>query len=310
MVARSISRVQNATPWLHKQGCVHGVQLHWVEAGQQEAPLVMLLHGMPGFWYTWCNLLVGLANAGYRVVAPDARGCNLSDKPRTGYDVQTLSEDCYELICLLTTQKVYLVGHDWGGMIAAATAARFPERVHKVVLVNAAHFPQLHPSRLAFRQRIRLRAFICLARASWLARLVLGCQRAWCMSRCCFHPLAESWDDPGTVTVYRDAACQPGTLACFLRYIQQLDRSVEQSLQWNKLRVPVLVVAGERDRSVLVPTGSWKTMSEWVDDNVDTSAAGGGDSATETVLLSCGHWVPHECPRELETVLLRFLAKP
>lgn len=58
---------------------LEGVRLHYVEAGA--GPLVMMLHGFPDFWYSWRNQIPALANAGFRVVAPDMRGYNLSDKP-------------------------------------------------------------------------------------------------------------------------------------------------------------------------------------------------------------------------------------
>ena len=62
---------------------VGGVRLHYVEAG--EGPLVVLLHGFPEFWYSWRHQIPALVAAGYRVVAPDMRGYNLSDKPRVDH---------------------------------------------------------------------------------------------------------------------------------------------------------------------------------------------------------------------------------
>src|SRR5690242_2988621 len=55
------------------------VRLHYVEAG--DGPLVVLLHGFPEFWYGWRRQIAPLASAGFRVVAPDLRGYNLSSKP-------------------------------------------------------------------------------------------------------------------------------------------------------------------------------------------------------------------------------------
>src|SRR5215813_12110042 len=74
----------------------NGVKLHLVQAGPADGPLVLLLHGFPEYSYSWRFQLTALADR-YRVVAPDLRGYNLSDKPRRGYDVTTLVSDVREL---------------------------------------------------------------------------------------------------------------------------------------------------------------------------------------------------------------------
>src|SRR4051812_26746716 len=66
--------------WRHGFAEVNGTRLHYVEAGT--GPLVLLVHGFPEFWYSWRHHILPLAAAGFRVVAPDLRGFNLSDKPR------------------------------------------------------------------------------------------------------------------------------------------------------------------------------------------------------------------------------------
>src|SRR5215218_9933796 len=82
----------------HHQAIVNGVSLHYVEAG--EGPLVVLLHGFPEFWYGWRHQIPALAERGFRVVAPDMRGYNLSTRPRgvAAYDAELLAGDIRELI--------------------------------------------------------------------------------------------------------------------------------------------------------------------------------------------------------------------
>ena len=74
------------------------VTLHYVEAG--DGPLVVLLHGFPEFWYGWRRQIAPLVAAGYRVVAPDTRGYNLSSKPEDfrDYGVHLLAADMRDLI--------------------------------------------------------------------------------------------------------------------------------------------------------------------------------------------------------------------
>ena len=95
------------------------VRLHYVEAG--EGPLVVLLHGFPEFWYGWRQQIGPLAAAGFRVVAPDMRGYNLSSRPDgvAAYDTGQLTADICGLIRERGAQSAMLVGHDWGGSVAS-----------------------------------------------------------------------------------------------------------------------------------------------------------------------------------------------
>jgi pimeloyl-ACP methyl ester carboxylesterase len=129
------------------------VRLHYVEAGQ--GPLVVLLHGFPEFWYGWRQQIEPLAAAGFRVVVPDTRGYNLSSKPDgvAAYDISLLAADIRDLIHERGAQTAMLVGHDWGGSIAWATAMNHPEVVDRLAILNAAHPRKLsqglhHPGQL------------------------------------------------------------------------------------------------------------------------------------------------------------------
>src|SRR5262245_57285261 len=84
--------------WTHHRAVVNGVGVHYVEAGA--GPLVLLLHGFPDFWYTWRRQIPVLAEAGLRVVAPDLRGYNESDKPPgvASYRLSLLSADVAALV--------------------------------------------------------------------------------------------------------------------------------------------------------------------------------------------------------------------
>jgi pimeloyl-ACP methyl ester carboxylesterase len=132
---------------------VGDVRLHYVEAG--EGPLIVLLHGFPEFWYGWRLQIEPLVAAGFRVVAPDTRGYNLSSKPEgyEAYGVDLLADDISGLIAELGAESARLVGHDWGGSIAWTMAMNHPEVVDKLAILNAAHPRKLseglkHPSQL------------------------------------------------------------------------------------------------------------------------------------------------------------------
>ncbi|MFC7007869.1 alpha/beta fold hydrolase [Halalkalicoccus salilacus] len=125
--------------WSHHETIINGVRLHYVEAG--EGPLVLLLHGFPEHWYAWREQIPALVDAGYRVVAPDMRGYNVSEKPHgvEAYRIGTLVEDVRALIEDRSEEHATVVGHDWGGMIAWEIAARHPNVVDRLVAMNAPH---------------------------------------------------------------------------------------------------------------------------------------------------------------------------
>ena len=130
---------------------VGDVTLHYVEAG--DGPLVVLLHGFPEFWYGWRLQIAPLAAAGFRVVAPDLRGYNLSSKPDgvTAYSADQLAADVRGLIQERGAESALVAGHDWGGTAAWTLAMNHPEVVDRLAILNAAHPRKLneglrHPS--------------------------------------------------------------------------------------------------------------------------------------------------------------------
>src|SRR5436309_196482 len=101
--------------WQHRDMITNGIRMHYVTQG--DGPLLVLLHGFPEFWYSWRYQIPVLAEH-YTVVAPDLRGYNDTDKPRTGYTLAILLLDIVGLIKGLGHEQAVIVGHDWGGVLA------------------------------------------------------------------------------------------------------------------------------------------------------------------------------------------------
>ncbi|MGQ0504972.1 MAG: ribosomal protein L7/L12 [Myxococcaceae bacterium] len=120
----------------HRFTTINGLKYHYVEKGT--GPLVVLLHGFPENWWTWRYQFDALVEKGFRVVAPDQRGYNDTDKSGP-YSLETLSSDVVALIRSLGEEKAHLVGHDWGGAVAFHVAGRFPQHVDKLVVLGAPH---------------------------------------------------------------------------------------------------------------------------------------------------------------------------
>jgi pimeloyl-ACP methyl ester carboxylesterase len=119
----------------------NGIRLHTALAGPPEGEPVILLHGFPEAWFCWEVQIEALAHAGFRVMAPDQRGYNLSDKPEgvASYRMAHLVADVLGLADGLGYERFCLAGHDWGGLVAWNLALRYPERVTRLAIANAPH---------------------------------------------------------------------------------------------------------------------------------------------------------------------------
>ena len=127
-------------PVQHHYATLNGAQFHFVETGK--GPLVVLLHGFPEMWWSWRHQIQAIAAAGYRVIAPDLRGYNDSEK-KGPYDIDTLADDIKALIDYAGEKSAVVVGHDWGGAITWHFASRHAEYCKKVVVLNCPHPNQL-----------------------------------------------------------------------------------------------------------------------------------------------------------------------
>ncbi len=116
------------------------VALNVALAGDQRSPAVVLLHGFPESHRTWRALAPKLQDRFY-LVMPDQRGFAGSDRPQeeSAYRTETLVEDLFEVADALGLETFALVGHDWGGAIAWTAALKRPERLSRLVIINAPH---------------------------------------------------------------------------------------------------------------------------------------------------------------------------
>ncbi|ONK78689.1 uncharacterized protein A4U43_C02F21410 [Asparagus officinalis] len=127
---------------VHQTMDVNGIKLHVAEKG--EGPTVLLLHGFPELWYSWRHQILGLAGKGYRAVAPDLRGYGDSDNPSVvaAYSIFHLVGDLVALIDALGQDKVFVVGHDWGALVAWSLCMFRPDRVKALVNLSVAFNPR------------------------------------------------------------------------------------------------------------------------------------------------------------------------
>jgi epoxide hydrolase 4 len=279
---------------VHRFILANGLRFHCVDAGS--GPLVLLLHGFPEFWYGWRRQIPALAR-GFRVVAPDLRGYNLTDKPARGYDLRTLVGDVVGLVDALGEERASVVGHDWGGVVAWGTAMWEPERVERLAILNAPH-PGAYFRELRRNPRQLLRSwYVGLFQLPGLPEWVLGRRRcrgiAELLRRSAIVPEAFSDAD---LAHYRRAMCRPGALHAALAYYRAFIRTPPRQLtrQLRPTTVPTLVVWGEQD-AALVPE---------LADGLEAWAP----NLRVRRVPDAGHWVQHERPDLVNRLLLEFLA--
>jgi pimeloyl-ACP methyl ester carboxylesterase len=120
-----------------------GVKIHYASLGPKDtanAPLVVMIHGFPDFWYSWRHQMAALSDR-FQVVAIDQRGYNLSDKPAgvESYDMRLLVGDVVAVIRHLGRDKATIVGHDWGGAVAWQFALALPQMTQNLIILNLPH---------------------------------------------------------------------------------------------------------------------------------------------------------------------------
>jgi pimeloyl-ACP methyl ester carboxylesterase len=240
---------------VHETVVANGIRLHVARSG--EGPLMLFLHGFPEYWAMWRPMLEHFGARGWCAVAPDMRGYNLSDKPAEveAYRAKHLGADVLALAAHYTKAPFVLVAHDWGGAIAWGVAIAKPKALSRLVMLNSPH-PYIfwrelcnNPAQQAASQYMNLfrspKAERVLSENGY-ARLLSAfadAGEAWRES------LVEAWSRPGALTgglnyyraspLYPPSPEDPGAARLQL---EPRDFMV---------RVPTLVVWGERDTALL-----------------------------------------------------------
>jgi len=284
----------------HRMVEVGDVRLHVAEAGT--GPLVLLLHGFPEFWYSWRHQIPVLAEAGYRVVAPDLRGYGQSDKP-TGldaYSVKALTGDVAGLIRALGEQRATVVGHDWGGSAAWVLGVADPELVDRLVICNAPH-PAVFAK--ALRDPLQLLRFSYMAffQVPALPEALLGARDAaglrWFLRAASTRSGAFADED---LERYAEAFAEPGALTGALAYYRSMGRALLDrrgaAPPSRPVQAPTMVIWGTGDQ--ILPLSL-----------ADPGRRRVPDLRLEPI-EGAGHFVQSDAPDRVNTLLLDFLPKP
>jgi pimeloyl-ACP methyl ester carboxylesterase len=266
---------------------VNGVKLHYLIAGEGDP--VVLLHGFAESSHMWLPLIAKLA-AKHTVIAPDLRGFGRSSTPADGYTKAAMAQDIHALVKSLNHDRIRLVGHDIGLMVAYAYAAQYPSEVDRLVLMEA-FLPGIGDWNSVF-----------LLRDLWhfhfygetpLA-LVTGRERIY---------LEHFWNDFAADAAksvpeadrefYANQYAQPGHMKAGMEVFRAFKKDAEDFAKFakTKLSMPLLVLSGEKAGGpFLIEQG------KMVADNVEG-----------VLVKGSGHWLMSEAPSQVIPKLVEFL---
>jgi pimeloyl-ACP methyl ester carboxylesterase len=270
----------------------NGIQLHTALAGPEKGEPVILLHGFPEAWFGWEKQINSLAEAGFRVIAPDQRGYNLSDKPAgvESYRIRSLVKDILGLARSLGLKNFNLAGHDWGAMVAWSLALTVPRRVKRLAIANVPHpavfarYLRSHPSQMlrswyiAFFQLKGLpEKFVKAANWRFLAAA-----------------LPDYWVED-QLERYRESWSQPGAITAMINWYRAAGLGSQSGRSPSIVEPETLIIWGQQD-----PHLSWQ-MAEL---SLEHCRQG------ELVLFKdASHWVQHDRPEEVGQLLIEHFGQ-
>ena len=274
----------------------NGIQLHVALAGPEDGVPIILLHGFPEYWAGWKNQIPALAEAGYRVIVPDQRGYNLSDKPKSvrDYDIDQLALDIVGLVDHFGYEKVHLAGHDWGAAVAWWLGIHHSERFHRIGILNVPHLSVMRRHMLTSIKQTLKSWYIFFFQVPKLPEQVFkrkGGQTGLDMFRTTSNP--GSFSDK-ELKGYANSWAQPGCPTGMINWYRAMMKRVAQKQTKERVSLPVVIIWGTKDH-VLGFEMAEPSLAYCDDGRIERI-----DHAT--------HWVQHDAAAEVNRILLEFFS--
>jgi pimeloyl-ACP methyl ester carboxylesterase len=259
---------------------------------------ILLIHGFPQTSYQFRHTITPLSNAGYQVIAPDYRGAGQSSKPLTGYEKTQMAEDLYLLIQdhFGIKEKIHVVGHDIGGMIAFAYAMRYPENVASIIwgecpLPGTSTYEKIKGTPDVFHF-----VFHCVPDLPEF--LIAGKEREYCkhfFDKLLYNSAAIV---PADLDHYALAYQQPGAIRAALEVYRAFEKDAEENRKWlqkhGKIKVPSLLMMGA---DFMLAKSAESMASEF------------NEGAEILLIEKSGHYIAEENPKAFVKSVLDFVNK-
>ena len=277
---------------------VNDVQYHYVTAG--EGPLVILYHGFPSFWYAWKFQLAELAKH-YTVVAVDGLGSNLSDKPAAieRYRIDRLADDLNQLALQLGgNQPFRLIGHDWGGTLSWYFAQVYPERLERLVVLNAPPYQIFQHLLRENEQQKKTSRYINFLSHSW-GEALLSLNDSYLIWKMAYQKhLDHDRISPDEAALFRQALAKHQALHSAINWYRANFPAASgnppvEAID-NKIVTPSLLIWGENDPAF---------VSEFIDMLPDTV-----EQLSIERFSDAAHWPALSHAKQVNQTLIDFLA--
>lgn len=280
--------------WRESHRTVNGLTLHIVEAGRDDDPALILLHGFPEFWWSWRHQITPLAQAGFHVIVPDMRGYNTSDKPQgiEAYRLDRLAADVVAIADAFGADRFHLVGHDWGAVIGWWVAAQYGGRLGRVALMDGPHPDVVGKQALKHPTQALRSAYAAFFQLPWLPEAALGSFRFAALRRTMQASAKPGAFEPGALDRYAEAWAHPGSLTAMLNYYRAL-RQRPKTKAPARITPPTLIL--------------WAGRDMFLERHVAEAGLALCDDGTLEFIEEASHWLHLEQPGRINARLIGWL---
>jgi len=274
----------------------NGIRLHVMEAGPENGPIIMFLHGFPEFWYAWRKQIDYFADLGYLVVIPDQRGYNLSDKPEgiEAYKTDEMAKDVLGLIDHYGHKQIYLVGHDWGASVSWWTALKYPDRIKRLVIMNVPHPKVMNKNMLTNPKQMQRSWYIFFFQLPNAPEKMASANNyEWPVG------ILEKSSRPGTFSPqelekYRQAFAQPQAFSSMINWYRATLQCRNEPPRSFRITMPALILWG-LDDIAMIPELAQQSL-EYCDQG-------------RLITLDATHWVQHEESAKVNQLVSDFISE-
>jgi pimeloyl-ACP methyl ester carboxylesterase len=273
----------------------NGIKLHVISAGPVGGRLIIFLHGFPEYSEAWMKQIEFFANLGYRVLAPDQRGYNLSDKPNsyTDYRIDILVEDLMGLLKWAGHKTMTLVGHDLGAFVSWRAAILYSDKIENLIIINVPH-----PEAIQKNLRGNVRQMF----KSWYVFLFqVPLIPEWFLARKGAQALARSMINSGKITDsdlsgHKIAWQQPGAIHGMVNWYRAFFQSKASTKNQpsKKIAIPTLIIWGAQDK--------------FLGEELASESLKFCTNGRLELIKDASHWIVHEKPDLVNSLISQAIA--
>ncbi|MGC1676518.1 MAG: alpha/beta fold hydrolase [Candidatus Binataceae bacterium] len=303
-IAGPTDKIQSgAEPWhFEKHTLDSGLKVRVARAGAIGAPIVVMLHGFPECWYSWRHQIRALSSS-FDCVVPEMRGYGETDAPRgvANYTLDKLVGDVADLVHALGRERAVIVGHDWGGAIAWATALTRPEIVERLIVLNCPHLKRMSEELRHNARQMARSWYMAFFQLPWLPEAMFRAQNFRALDRALKGNLIRKnaiTDDD--LRYFHEAFRNPYSISTAINYYRANFRSGFMARtgtdDWidRKIAAPTMLIWGEQDFAL----GKELTYK------MEPLFTGPFEI---NYIPSAGHWVQQEEPELVSAYMREFL---